>query len=137
MLICRYWLLFKFNHTIYRIDSPLLTLFKDFNHGSSILRNLGITSIPYNALVSYYKNLLQFLYHLTLLEIKYFSRVLRSYPPFLYPYMVTLPAFLQLLPFKRKLHFQTFVLHLTFILTFHLPHNYGTMQLDRIFFCPT
>ncbi len=98
---------------------------------------MGNTQFLPRVLVSYCKNQLQFPYHLTLPGIRYPSRVLCPCRPFLYPYMVMLPVFLRLLPFKRASHYLTFILHLPSIITFCFPRCYGTMHLNRVLPCPT
>ncbi len=87
--------------------------------------------------VFYHKNQLQFLYYLILLRIKYSLRVFCPYRSFLYLYIVTLLAFLHLLPFKYVLHYLTFILYLLSIVTFYFLHYYGPIYLDWVLFCPT
>lgn len=80
---------------------------------------------------------MQFPYHPILSGIKYFSKVFCSCRLFLYPHMVTLPTFLQILLFKHILHCLTFILYLPSIVIFCFLRSYGTMYLDRILSCPT
>ncbi len=89
-----YWPWFNFNYIMYGIDTPPLIPLQEFHYGSSIFRSMGNTQFPPRLLVSYRKNQLQFPYHLILPGIRYPSRVLCPRRPFLYPYMVTLPALL-------------------------------------------
>ncbi len=65
---------------------------------------MGNTQFPLRIFVSYRKNQLQFPYHLTRSGIRYCLRVFCPCWPFLYPYIVTSPVFLQLMLFKCTLY---------------------------------
>lgn len=95
------------------------------------------TQFRYCVLFLHYNNQLQFLYHLTLPKIKYFLKVFCLFRPFLNLYIVTLLAFLQLLPFKCTLHYLMSILHLFFIIIHCLPCSHKTMHLNRVFSCST
>lgn len=98
---------------------------------------MGLTDFSHHTLVFYRKNQLQFFYYQTLPRLRYPSRVFCSRRLFLYPYMITSPAFSRLLPFKHTLYCLTFILYLPPIVTFCLPCSYGAMHLDRVLPCLT
>lgn len=108
-----------------------------FNQSLCILRNLDISQFACYNLIFYCKNKLWFLYYLTLLEIQNLLGICWIYRIFLYLYMVMSPAIPTLLLLKCTLHCLAFILNFSPIIFLGLVYSYETIDLDRIFACPT